>query len=478
MASGTLNASRANWTRFKNFTRTLLRSRMAALGLVIIVIFTALALAAPLLTPYDPRNDIVAGPLSPPAWASFLPLYQDRSDNIAFPGIDVQTVPTSGSNFNIVSDDEAEVSFSRQASSGPFNAVISKTLDYPFNGPPARFRGELGLVPFGVSVTSPASFKVYVEKVGDRPWVLWRGDLTVSGAQVFPNVPLDSNEVRLIEQLNLTATALNPAEIIFDGRGSFRFVVEVTFPASTVPASVTVKNMRMRLLGTVFGLLGTDDGGRDLFSQLVYGARVSLLVGLAVAGIGVTIGLVVGLVSGFLGGAVDEVLMRFNDMILVIPTLPLLIVLLAVLSPSINNIVLILGLLGWNGFARVVRSQVLSLRERPFIEAARASGAGTTHIVARHIIPNIMALIYVSIALSVPGAILAEAGLSFLGLYDPTVSSWGRTINESLTAGTSLGGLWWWILPPGFSIAILSLAFILVGYGLDEIFNPKLRMRR
>jgi peptide/nickel transport system permease protein len=170
--------------------------------------------------------------------------------------------------------------------------------------------------------------------------------------------------------------------------------------------------------------------------------------------------------------------MRFNDMILVIPVLPLLIVLLAVLSPNINNIILIIGLLGWNGFARVVRSQVLSLRERPFIEAAKAAGAGTTHILTRHIVPNIVTLIYVNLALSVPAAILTEAALSFLGLYDPNAVSWGRTINESLGGGTALGGLWWWILPPGFAIAILSLSFILLGYGLDEIFNPKLRRRR
>jgi len=155
----------------------------------------------------------------------------------------------------------------------------------------------------------------------------------------------------------------------------------------------------------------------------------------------------------------------------------LLIVLIAVLGPSLMNLIILIGLLGWMGFARVVRSQVLSLKERPYVEAAKAVGAGRFHIITKHILPNVMSLVYVSLALSVPSAILSEAALSFLGLFDPTVVSWGRMLHD---AQTIEGGLdkWWWWLPPGLSIALISVAFILLGYALDEILNPRLRRRR
>jgi peptide/nickel transport system permease protein len=168
--------------------------------------------------------------------------------------------------------------------------------------------------------------------------------------------------------------------------------------------------------------------------------------------------------------------MRFTDMMLVIPTLPLLIVLIAVLGPSTLNIIIIIGFLGWMGFARVIRSQVLSLRERPFIEAARAAGSGTGHILTKHVFPNIVSLTYVNLALSVPGAILAEAALSFLGLGDPSNISWGQILNRAVVAAAV--NKWWIIIPPGLAIAVVSTSFVFMGYALDEIFNPRLRRRR
>jgi len=198
------------------------------------------------------------------------------------------------------------------------------------------------------------------------------------------------------------------------------------------------------------------------------------------AGIGISLGLVIGLLAGFLGRFVDEVLMRFTDMLLVIPGLPLLIVLVAVLGPNIWNLILIIGFLGWMGFARIVRSQVLTLRERPFVEAAKAAGAGPGRIITRHIFPNIVSLTYVNLALTVPGAILSESALAFLGLSDPSVNSWGHMFYNVETSGSlsTFPPPWWWVLPPGIGIALVSLSFVLIGYALDEIFNPKLRRRQ
>jgi peptide/nickel transport system permease protein len=268
---------------------------------------------------------------------------------------------------------------------------------------------------------------------------------------------------------------LNAAEVIFNVPGTYRYVLELTLPKGSFNADISVKELNLFVYGNTFGWMGTDDSGYDVFTQFVYGARLSLIVGVTATIIGIGLGLLVGLLAGYLGKLVDEVLMRFTDMMLVIPSLPLLIVLVAVLGQSLTNIVFVLGFLGWMGFARLVRSQVLSLRERPFIEAAKASGAGTGYIVVRHIFTNIVSLTYVNLALSVPAAIVGEAALSFLGLGSLTETTWGRMLAEA-RGGVLLP--WWWIVPPGLGIAVLSLSFILLGFGFDAIFNPRLRRRR
>ena len=212
--------------------------------------------------------------------------------------------------------------------------------------------------------------------------------------------------------------------------------------------------------------LGTDELGRDVFREVLAGAGFSLLVGA-----------VIGLVAGYRVGWLDSVLMRVTDFFLVIPTLPLVIALAAVFGQSLGIIILVIGLTGWPGTARIVRSQVLSLRERQFVVRVRSFGASDLRIVGLHILPNVLPLIFANTVLVIAGSILSEATLAFLGLGDPVHVSWGTMLHFAFVSGATGRGAWWYFLPPGIGIVIVVLGFTLAGHTLDRILNPRLRGR-
>ena len=214
--------------------------------------------------------------------------------------------------------------------------------------------------------------------------------------------------------------------------------------------------------------LGTNDIGQDIFSELVYSARISLFIGFFAAFISMIIGTLIGLISGFFRGMVDETLMGLTDIFLLIPGLPLMIILAAYLSPSIWNIILVIGILWWTTTARVVRSRVLQVREMPFIESTKALGATDLYIAFRHVLPNTSHVISAKFVLAVAGAMLTEASLSFLGLGDPLQKSWGMMLNYAFSRGGFINGYWWWYLPPGLCISLAVLGFVLMGFGLEE----------
>jgi peptide/nickel transport system permease protein len=222
-------------------------------------------------------------------------------------------------------------------------------------------------------------------------------------------------------------------------------------------------------------LLGTDDGGKDVLSSLIYGTRVSLIVGFTAATITTIVGGLIGIIAGYVAGRVGGILMSITDFFLVIPDIALQIVIVAILGQSLINIILVIGLLGWSTTARLVRSQTLSVRERKFVLRAKAIGAGDAHILRRHVVPAVLPLMIANTVLIISLAILEESTLSFIGLGDPTVISWGQMLNFAFNRGAISAGAWWALFPPGLAIVWVVLGTTLLGTALEETLNPRLK---
>ena len=246
------------------------------------------------------------------------------------------------------------------------------------------------------------------------------------------------------------------------------------FAPLIAPYDPTAIDLSRRLAGpSGEHLFGTDQLGRDLFSRMVYGARISMSIGFVSVGISVLIGVILGSLAGYFGGRTDSVIMRFVDIMLCFPTFFLILAVIALLEPNIFTIMAVIGATGWMGVARLIRAEILSLKEQEFILAARAIGAGPFRIIVRHLIPNAMTPVLVSATLGVAAAILVESSLSFLGIgVQPPTPSWGNLLTE----GKFVLGIGWWLtLFPGLAILITVLAYNLLGEGLRDLLDPRLK---
>jgi ABC-type dipeptide/oligopeptide/nickel transport system permease subunit len=355
---------------------------------------------------------------------------------------------------------------------------LTKNFVYAYYEPPKKILAHFA---YKLISNENATITFVLERDGSTNFTLYD----------FSLVPSDTYQSNVFDSLSETfkenVGSSYPLDYIFGNPSNFTLSLRVTLPSNS---KLYLDNVAFIIYGNAFGILGTDNNPqlpRDIFSLLIYGSRVSLFIGVLSAIFSTLIGLFVGLVAGYVGGVVDEGLMRFADLLLVMPTLPLFIVLVVALRAvgvfmSLWNLIIIITLFGWMSFSRTVRSMVLSLRERAFVEAAKASGAGTMHIITRHILPNVFALVYITLATSVPGAIVLEASLSWLGLGDPLIPSWGKILYDFNASGLAVtkgvADYWYWLFPACIAIAVLAAAFILMGYAMDEILNPRLRERR
>ena len=223
--------------------------------------------------------------------------------------------------------------------------------------------------------------------------------------------------------------------------------------------------------------LGTDKQGRSILTLLIWGSRISLIVGFAAALMAMVIGTLVGISSGHFVGWVGGLLSRFTEWFLVIPFLPLAIVLASVLGHSFWILIFVIGITSWASTARLIRAQTLSIEARPYLERAKALGAGHWRQMNRYVLPNVMPLVFANTTLTVAGAILTETTLSFLGLGDPFHVSWGSMLENAFDEGAISAGAWWYLFPPGIAIVLVVLAFTLVGRALETVLNPRLRER-
>jgi len=254
-------------------------------------------------------------------------------------------------------------------------------------------------------------------------------------------------------------------------KGNYLFLVNLY----DVNEHAEIINSKLILGGKAFGIMGTDELRRDIMVGLLWGTPLALFIGIVVAVGSVMMGLIYGVYAGFKGKKTDDGMMRFNDVIYALPALPFLIILAVTISNSIFLIIGFLMIFSWVGIAKVSRSMTLQIKTKQYVEASKIMGQKNSRIIFKHIIPQLLPYTFASIAISVPAAITTEAGLSFLGLGDPTFPTWGQILHDANTFGAAARGLWWWIVPPGLMIAITGLAFVFIGNALDAIINPKLK---
>lgn len=461
------------------------RKRMGVAGLTLVAIFSLMALLAPLISGYDPiKSEGLAETIAPPSWVTLLG-WGDLPPNLTIV-LDSKMARTSAltENTGKVRVEHGEALVVRYQGTGTRD-VARILITYPFRyeyEPPKSYTFTMPIVietptPFepGKGRGVLTSYTINLTRPGGRQFYL--ADGAFSRANI--TVKARSDDFTLIAK-NRLGELENFAVTTLSRKGEYRVTVAITFTdlgGSEGSAQVVLKPATLQIRGRVFGLLGTDYRGGDVWSQFVWGSRVSLTVGFMVAALVLGLGVPIGLIAGYRPGWTDRLLMFAADFLYLLPGLPLILLIILIFGRNLYLMVFLISLVSWSGLARTVRSWTLSLRERPFVESGRVVGLSDITLLFKYILPQMAPYLMYTFVTAIPGAVLFEAGLSILGLGDPFQPSWGKMINESLFQGGVIQGAWWWVLPPILGLILLSLGFVFIGFTLDEILNPRLRRR-
>jgi len=475
-----------------------------------IIAVVIIAIFAPLLTPYNPRGQRelaeqqrLANDYAVPIWFKILPQYRDYNPTIILtPDITEAKIVNQSGPVEFTSD-ELRIDYMPTENS---SQEASVTLDlgkfnYEHSNPPC-FQMIIGYKMF-FNTTRVNVWFILKNYTTFPTWeyLMNPNEIAVKIGEYVPPSPkyrvvhtvkneLELDSAYLINMsmlqpvpiLNLSrfdTVPRDPSPLIFANPGVYGIQVKFEFfptASEEVYAELYLEKVKMDIWGRIHGILGTDFLGNDVWTELVYGARISLIIGILAAVAATTLGILYGVLSGYLGGFVDEFLMRIVDVLLCIPVLPILLVLTRYFRPNVYYIVILIAIFGWQGLSRVIRSRVLSLKEMAFIESAKASGASDRYLITRHLVPNVLPIAMSAMVLAVPGAILTEAALTFLGFGDLNTPTWGRILHYAYQQG----GLeaWFVWIPPGLAICFLCVGFVFMGHAIDEIVNPRLRRRR
>ena len=368
----------------------------------------------------------------------------------------------------------------------PVSAHVHRfALDVDYDGFPSDFIYE-----FTARYEGSPLLRLEVERPDGLRMVLLSSSLPFSEGPAEHSGRVFSADaaVRKAAELQSDAAFALPARgeaaerIVFSGGGSrevlkggYSFTAGLYGAGGGAPPELA--ESRLIVGGRAFGAMGTDDLRRDLAVGLVWGTPLALLVGTSVAVGSVAAGLAYGVYAGYRGKLTDEAMMRLNDVVYALPALPFLIILAVTVSSSIFVMIGFLMMFGWVGIAKVSRSMALQVRTRGYVEAAEMMGQRDSRVILRHVVPQLLPYALASVAISVPAAITTEAGLSFLGLGDPSFPTWGQILHDASSYGAAARGLWWWIVPPGMMIALTGLSFVFIGDALDRVANPRLRRR-
>ncbi len=482
------------WSRYREVKQGLF-------GLIVVIWFFLMAVLAPTLFPIYPGVLVRSGPdYAAPQWMSWTSP-ADLGNNIASPPAQ-NFIPDPFFDFDngwVINDSSAQASYYYDnvdfvgSNTGRNRSLVLQLTDTSNN---ETFYGEAvsAEITFNWPHIPPALAYLYFQTQ-----VAITGNLTENAVQIYYQIRNEALFTGVISPTQytfivyprypptwrlytniLTSQVMNRAFQAGE-EVTIRIWMEFRAPSGNANQVGTVSlwsdDIQLQGYSHFWGPLGTSDVGQDVMAQLFWGAQVSLYIGIIATFIGVAVGLILGLAAGYFGGAVDEATMRVTDFFIIIPTLPVMMILSAILNPSLGITVFVIALFAWPGPARIIRSQVLVEKEKAYVEAAKAAGAGDVYLVFRHVFPNVLTIVFVQLATGVSGAILAEAGLSFLGLTPQNLVSWGRMLQAAYNqaALTQIPPAWWFFVPPGLCIALLSMGFIFIGYAVDKALNPRLR---